>query len=598
MRPGRLAFATVALATALLSAFSSAAHAQSVPTTGALERFEPSVPGDTFLGVPSVSVSGEYVPRASVFATYAYRPLSIQDGDTRSVVVSDQVYLHVAGSFSLWNRIQLSLNLPIALAQGGDNPTVAGVNFSSPSGAELGDLRIGARLRIWGEQNDPFQLGIGGYVTTPTGAADSYSGDGLVRGSPHLLVSGQIGSFLYSTSLGSTIRPGSRPSSFDARAGVGMTFLDSVIQVGPELSISVPFSEQVVVDNSDVQIAIKSPLSAELLLGAKLRFLKVFVIGAGAGPGLTQGYGTPQFFAVSTLGYDPQPDKKPADTDGDSIVDPEDACPAVPGVKHPQPNKNGCPADNDNDGIVNPQDACPDLPGPTNADPKKNGCPDSDGDGIFDMEDACPKLAGLPNADPKKNGCPDSDGDGIFDMEDACPKLAGIADPDPKKHGCPPDSDGDTIYDSEDACPKEKGVPDPDPKKNGCPAVQVTQREIVILRQVKFKFGRSSLDQTVDPVSDDLLAEVRDAIVAHPEIKLIEVQGHADSVGPEDYNLTLSENRANAVRDWLIKRGIAADKLTAKGYGSKVPREPNTTESGRQENRRVQFVIIKRDDKP
>src|SRR6185436_21099856 len=121
------------------------------------------------------------------------------------------------------------------------------------------------------------------------------------------------------------------------------------------------------------------------------------------------------------------------------------------------------------------------------------------------------------------------------------------------------------------------------PKKNGCPHVTVTQTEIAITRQVQFHFGKSSLDETVDPVSDDLLTEVRDAIVKHPEIKLIEVQGHADIVGPEAYNQDLSERRAKAVRDWLIKRGIAADKLTAKGYGSKVPKSTNDTSEGRQE---------------
>ncbi len=204
-------------------------------------------------------------------------------------------------------------------------------------------------------------------------------------------------------------------------------------------------------------------------------------------------------------------------------------------------------------------------------------------------------MPGVKDPDPKKNGCPkDQDGDGILDNEDACPTVPGVKDPDPKKNGCPPDQDGDGIFDKDDACPKEPGVKDPDPKKNGCPVVVVTRTEIVINRQVQFRFGKSSLDQTVDPVSDDLLQEVRRAIDEHPEIELIEVQGHADNVGPEPYNRQLSDARAKAVRDWLVSRGVRADKLVAKGYGTSKPIAPNASEEGRQRNRRVQFLIQKR----
>ena len=97
----------------------------------------------------------------------------------------------------------------------------------------------------------------------------------------------------------------------------------------------------------------------------------------------------------------------------------------------------------------------------------------------------------------------------------------------------------------------------------------------------------------MDPVSDGLLGEVKDAIDNHPEIEHIEVQGHADNVGPEDFNYLLSVARADAVRKWLVARGIPKEKLISRGFGSKKPVDDNATDSGRQENRRVQFVIIK-----
>jgi outer membrane protein OmpA-like peptidoglycan-associated protein len=79
------------------------------------------------------------------------------------------------------------------------------------------------------------------------------------------------------------------------------------------------------------------------------------------------------------------------------------------------------------------------VAGVPSADPKKHGCPpDTDGDGIVDAQDACPALKGVPSADPKQNGCPpDTDGDGIRDDVDACPHEKGFANPDPAKNGCP-----------------------------------------------------------------------------------------------------------------------------------------------------------------
>jgi outer membrane protein OmpA-like peptidoglycan-associated protein len=564
--------------------------------TGSVERFQPSVPGDPMFGVPSPAVGGHLVPRAAVIADYAYLPLSVEDNGTRTAIVADQLFLHAAISFALFDRVLLSADMPFAVFQTGDSPLVGGTRFTSPNEAQLGDLRMGARLRLFGDFWDPFQIGVGGYVFVPTGPAGSYAADGAVRGEPHLLVGGRTQHFVYSASLGTTLRASARPHTFDARAGAALVLGESFFQIGPELTVTAPLSEDVVVDDTNTRITLASPVGAELLLGAKLRVLDSLVIGAGAGPGLSQAWGTPVFFGVGSVAYEPLPPKnKDKDTDGDKIVDAVDACPTVPGIASDDPKKHGCP-DTDRDGIFDAEDACPTVAGIASDDPKKHGCPDTDRDGIFDSEDACPTVPGLPNSDPKKHGCPDTDKDGIFDAEDACPTVPGVANADPKKHGCPPDRDEDGIPDAQDACPDQKGSADPDPKKNGCPAVTVTPTEIVIHRQIKFKFGRSELDQTVDPVSDDLLVEVRDAIVNHPEIKLIEVQGHADTVGPEAYNQELSTARANAVRGWLVKRGIPSDKLVAKGYGSKVPKASNDSPEGRQENRRVQFLIIKKDE--
>jgi OOP family OmpA-OmpF porin len=200
-------------------------------------------------------------------------------------------------------------------------------------------------------------------------------------------------------------------------------------------------------------------------------------------------------------------------------------------------------------------------------------------------------VAGEANDDPKKNGCPpDRDGDTIIDAEDACPDIPGIHSDDKEQNGCPGDKDGDGIRDDKDACPEEKGKPDPDPQKNGCPSlVRVTKTEIVILQQVQFKTG----SDVILAASDELLGQVASVLSQHTQIKRLEVQGHTDNRGSAAYNKKLSERRAASVVRWLTERGgIDADRLTAKGYGMDQPLDDNSTDAGRQRNRRVQFKII------
>jgi outer membrane protein OmpA-like peptidoglycan-associated protein len=254
------------------------------------------------------------------------------------------------------------------------------------------------------------------------------------------------------------------------------------------------------------------------------------------------------------------------------------------------------PKDTDLDTIVDTEDACPDVAGLPNTDPTKNGCPppkDSDSDGIVDELDACKTEAGPPNTDPTKNGCPprDTDGDTVLDDVDACKDLPGVVTTEPTTNGCPGDTDGDGFRDDQDACPQEKGVDDPDPSKRGCPKlVRVTATEIIILEQVQFDTGKS----TIKAVSDPLLDSVAQVLKEHPEILKIEVQGHTDNKGSKQLNKKLSGDRAASVLKALEKRGIESSRLAAQGYGQDKPIADNKDEEGRAKNRRVQFVVLEK----
>lgn len=109
---------------------------------------------------------------------------------------------------------------------------------------------------------------------------------------------------------------------------------------------------------------------------------------------------------------------------------------------------------------------------------------------------------------------------------------------------------------------------------------------IVNMSDVLFDTGKYSLRAG----TKEKLAKVSGILLAHPGLKL-EVEGHTDSVGSDEYNQTLSEHRAESVRDYLVGQGITSDSVTAKGFGKTRPVASNDTAEGRQSNRRVELVV-------
>ncbi|WP_437983826.1 OmpA family protein [Sorangium sp. So ce117] len=606
--PPRWICGAAALAAAAWAAPASAQEAG--PARGlALNRFSPAPAGDRMFGVPSPYAAspnqdGSATLHVMLLGDYAHNPLVLtrQGSDEHlGAIVGHQLFLHLNSSLTLWDRLHVNVDLPLAVLQQGDSPAAEGLSFRSPSDVQLGDLRVGLRLRLLGDYYDPFQLAVGGFVWVPTGDRDgSFVGEESVRGLPQILAGGRIPGFVWSAAAGVDLRPAQTFAQvrqglmFNGGAGVGLLLgSEEQLQIGPEATVSTVL-EDPEARNTNV----------EALLGLRYRFaptLRDFELGVAAGPGFTSGIGTPDFRAVAMLAYSPEVRRADPDRDKDGIVNEKDACPDVPGVGDPDPKKNGCPpSDRDEDGFLDRVDACPDTPGIANDDPKKHGCPppgDRDKDGITDDVDACPDEAGPANEDPKKHGCPpppDRDGDGVIDAEDACPDIPGIRTSDPATNGCPGDRDGDTVRDDQDACPEIKGKPDPDPTKNGCPvAVRMTETEIVILQQVQFDTGKA----TIKKVSDPLLDEVASVLKEHPEITRIEVQGHTDPRGGRAYNIKLSQARAESVMKALVQRGVEAERLASKGYGPDVPIADNDTDEGRQQNRRVQFKILEKKPK-
>ena len=232
--------------------------------------------------------------------------------------------------------------------------------------------------------------------------------------------------------------------------------------------------------------------------------------------------------------------------------------------------------DTDKDGIPDKDDACPDVAGPK----EFNGCPDTDGDGIPDKDDACPDVAGL----KEFNGCPDTDGDGVPDKDDKCPDVAGPAE----NGGCPwPDTDGDGVLDKDDLCVNEAGPA----SNNGCPEPNDDDQKRLnqYAKTILFDTGKASIKFE----SAEILSQIINVLKKFPKSRF-RIEGHTDSTGKKAKNITLSQNRADAVKIYLIQGGIASDRLESVGYGPEKPIASNKTKKGRELNRRVEINLIKK----
>lgn len=206
---------------------------------------------------------------------------------------------------------------------------------------------------------------------------------------------------------------------------------------------------------------------------------------------------------------------------------------------------------------------------------------DSDGDGVLDSKDKCPTTpAGRKvNAD----GCEmDKDGDGVVDALDKCPTTP--AGRKVNAEGCELDTDGDGIVDGADKCPTVFAK-----TADGCPvaAAEPAPKKLV-LEGVNFDNNKATLRPEAITVLDQAAVSLKEWGSVN-----VEVAGHTDNVLSDAYNLKLSQRRAEAVREYLITKGVAADRLTAKGYGESKPVAGNDTDEDRYKNRRVELVPMK-----
>ena len=525
----------VGLSTWLCLLLASSASAQGTGFT--LDRFTLAPSPEDGLGLHLPSTLGPGRPSGRLVLGFQRESLvsGTPTGDDVEVI-RNQLTVQLALAIGLGERVEVFMLLPATLYQGGQEPRGSGLRFDEPESAGVGDLELGGSAHLIGDRDHGFQLGLHAALLLPTGSPDALASDGEVGVRGSLSAAVVLDAITFALQAGAAYRPdrvlGFISSGSEATLRLGAYLpIEERWRIMLELDAATRLGDGLSFENE------ATPL--ELLLGGEHVTASGWRFGLGAGPGLTLATGTPLLRVLAMLGY--APPREP---------------PAPP-----------APPDRDHDGLLDPDDRCPDEPEDANGFEDSDGCPDetrdSDNDRVPDRSDACPQQAEDLDGDADQDGCPeedqDADKDGILGAADKCPNeaetLNGIEDLD----GCP------------DAAP-----PPPEPPVAAAPPPALPEA---------LSFTRKSA--TIRPGAQPKLKQLLETLEANPELR-ITLEGHSSADGSAEFNQSLSEKRAETVKTWLVKKGIAADRIQTRGLGVSQPAVPGDDEKSRATNRRVE----------
>lgn len=532
-------------------------------------------------------------------------------------------------NFGIANYVVVGIQVPISFLQGPnvsigglyndvDDPTLA--NGADAQG--IGDITIHAKARLLRAERSPIGLAAILRAQLPSGDHTRFSGEPGFTLWPSIVAEWRpVRRFRTSLEVGYRLNFGdgatipldgrTEPMATNAlRPGpvMGGTNIeyDDLLTFGLGMSARVADSLDLVAEVYGAQVATgfgdSGALSMEGLLG-----LKIFVqqnshlmIAGGAGfprPSLQAA----DYRATAAFIFEPSI----GDRDGDGYKDDVDQCPDEPEDFDNFADEDGCPdPDNDRDGILDDEDECPLVPEDRDGDADYDGCPegnegDRDGDGILDEVDECPDDPEDRDGFQDEDGCPDpdNDGDGILDPDDLCPNDPEDVDGFQDQDGCPdPDNDNDRILDGDDSCPNDPETYNGFEDEDGCPdrGSVVIEDNSIIIEKIYFETDSAVIMQRSYPIIDAVAATLN----GNPQITLVEIQGHADERGDDNYNIRLTRDRAASVVEAVVQRGVARDRLRSGGYGERCPVDPRSNAEAWERNRRVEFKIVATEDGP
>ena len=515
-------------------------------------------------------------------------------------------------------ELELGASVPLSVMSGDRGPDTAVMNFKV-DGQGLGNIGLHLKTRLLKTSRPP-HLGIGviASVFLPTAdPKDRFLGeDKLV---PQLvgIVDKELGARAQlRLSLNGGIRIRST-TSFTDTGNMGSPSTGKTVTASGELPFGFGVAYAIAPQKFDLvgEVSGAIPLGAheayqplEAIGGVKLYLARNSFLSLGAGRGLMPSKGAnPDVRAFIGIVFEPSL----GDRDGDGLKDDVDRCPSDPEDFDQFEDEDGCPEpDNDHDRIPDVDDKCPNIPEDRDGNQDEDGCPegesnDRDGDRILDNVDKCPDDPEDYDGFEDDDGCPelDNDQDKILDVDDLCPNDPEDRDGFEDEDGCPDlDNDKDRIPDKTDRCPNEKEIYNNVDDEDGCPdrGVVIEKESILeILKPINFEYNKAIIKQDSYYILDAVIASLQ----GNPAITLLEVAGHTDERGDDAYNLDLSDRRAAAVVEYLTTHGSKHDptpidpkRLSSQGYGETQPVDRSHTARAWAKNRRVDFLILKRDD--
>ncbi|MFO0693468.1 MAG: OmpA family protein [Polyangiales bacterium] len=565
------------------------------------------------------------------------------DAERDGHIVDQQFTGTLLFNFGIANHLVVGVQLPLTFVRGpaveipgyyNVGPSIVGLQAYG-----VGDLTLTAKGRILRADRHPLGLALALRATFPTGNQRRFTGDAGVVLWPSLIaevrphrrirISAEGG---YRVVLGSgstfplngttcpqmlTLTMGQCPTptppgptnatSASAPQGGTMITYDDLWTFGLGASFRVIPSMDVVLETYGTQLqgqlGTTGALSMEALAGLKVFVQEHSYLVLGGGVGYPRnGFQAANYRALLGFVFEPSI----GDRDGDGVMDDEDQCIDVPEDRDEFEDEDGCPdPDNDRDGIPDVEDQCPNVPEDHDGREDEDGCPeggedDRDHDGIIDDEDQCPDNPEDRDGFQDEDGCPDPDNDqdGIPDEHDLCPNDPEDRDGFQDEDGCPDlDNDQDRIPDTSDQCPNEPETYNGTRDDDGCPdrgAVVIEDNQLFILEKIYFETNSAVIQSRSFGIIDAVAATLN----GNPQIRLIEVQGHADERGNDEYNLGLTRDRAASVVEALVQRGVDRPRVRSAGYGELCPVNPAHNRAAWEANRRVEFKIIETDAGP
>ncbi|MEY4577342.1 MAG: hypothetical protein RL701_2045 [Pseudomonadota bacterium] len=490
-------------------------------------RFAPHATSGGFLQTESSQTRYPIDPFSlGVWMWYAHRPLIVLDGN-------DKLVEKIVGA-----QVGMDVTASYAFANWfelGVHVPFAYLSGDDLSQAALGDLRVLPKFTFLRDDRAGFGLGLLTELRIPTHTQQFAGGARNIAGALRLLADHRFGlsGFRFGVDAGVLLREGTHyrnvTAASEIQAGLGLGY-----RIGGDGPVEIVFDLR-----SAIGLAQTDPeeVSLEAFGGVLADLTPEWKLHAALGLGLLEGFGVPTFRPLLGIRWEPSPRDPDHDGQGTSEKLLEKQREELDPNATAQPENPGAVENVDqvddaerSQAIREGYDACPTLP--------------EDYDGIED-DDGCPEG--------------DSDGDGVLDYLDKC------AHEDETING----------FEDDDGCPDE-----------GPAQIIIEGGKIQILETIRFRPNSSEIESSSYPVMDQIALALR----KHRELERVEIGGYTDNTGPYEFNMQLSRARARSVRQYLLARGIAPDRLTAAGYGPQKPIGDNNTEEGRSKNRRVEFV--------